>query len=71
MKRFAMFSGSFYYPCGGVDDCQGSYLTLEEAKAGVPQYRDWAHIAEWTEKGLIKVLRWESEGQTPGWVEAE
>jgi hypothetical protein len=30
MQRYLLFSGEAYYPCGGMDDFQGSYPTLVE-----------------------------------------
>jgi hypothetical protein len=30
-KRFILFTFDMYYPAGGMDDCRGSYDTLDAA----------------------------------------
>lgn len=42
IKRFVVFAGSQYYPCGGYHDYKYSFDTLEEAEK---------LIKEWQEKG--------------------
>jgi len=48
MKPYLLFYGMTYYPNGGWEDFQGSFDTLEEAKAAVPAigqgYPGWGHI---------------------------
>lgn len=49
MKRFLVFAGSEYYPCGGWEDFVGDYDTVEEAMAadtsGPGPYR-WCHVVD-------------------------
>jgi hypothetical protein len=33
LKNFLLFAGDVYYPSGGWDDFQGSFDTVDEAKA--------------------------------------
>lgn len=37
MKRFLVFAGSNYYPCGGWSDFVGAYDSLEEARAAAEE----------------------------------
>jgi len=46
MKPFLLFAGDTYYPVGGMDDCQGSFDTLEEAKLAAQHNPDWWHILD-------------------------
>ena len=34
-KRFLLFKGEIYYPCGGWDDFVGSFDTANEARAAI------------------------------------
>jgi hypothetical protein len=70
MKRFHRFDMDAYYPAGGLNDCTGSFDTLEAAcRAQGPQ--DFGHIAEVQPDGsLVQVAyygrltdyRWVSNG---------
>ena len=60
MKRFLVFAGLCYYPCGGWEDFETSYTTEKEAedacKALIEKRNDWAHYIdlENPEKGMIE-----------------
>jgi hypothetical protein len=53
MKRYLLFAGAQYYPCGGWDDLEGDFDTLEEAREAAkhspiklaPEY-DWTQIVD-------------------------
>ena len=45
MKRYLLFSGDYYYPCGGMDDFIGDFDTYEDAVIAVSnKVWDWAHV---------------------------
>lgn len=56
MKRYLAFYGDRYYPSGGIDDFEGDYDTVEEARKAIdkahsknPSYgiewdSAWAHV---------------------------
>lgn len=52
MKQFWLFTGSNYYPQGGMQDFNSSYNTLEEAIASYKKQKEekdsyefaWAHV---------------------------
>lgn len=44
MKRYLLFSGSYYYPDGGWDDCRGFFDTIEECEKAV--VGDWYQIVD-------------------------
>jgi hypothetical protein len=60
MKRYLVFGGDNYYPCGGWDDLLGEFDNLEDAKLTIthgkinackhkgiePLSRDWNHIVD-------------------------
>lgn len=54
MKRFLLFVGDTYYPCGGWRDFKGSFDTEDEARAHAAVLKadengygwDWAHIVD-------------------------
>jgi len=51
MKRFLVFSGDTYYPCGGWDDFKGDFESLEEAKEFAlrmlkEEHEDWTHVVD-------------------------
>ncbi|MGR3218810.1 MAG: hypothetical protein ACUZ8H_03200 [Candidatus Anammoxibacter sp.] len=50
MKRYLAFYGDFYYPQGGMDDFQGDYDTIEEAKEAIRK----AHL-----ENRIDDIKWE------------
>jgi len=60
MKRYLVFCGSNYYPCGGMNDFAGSYDDLEEAKSVADGYddefgkiEDWGHVYDSFECKII------------------
>ena len=60
MKRFLMFAGQTYYPCGGVEDLQGDYNDIEEAKAAAEaSHFDWAQVFD---TGTDTFIEWERGG---------
>jgi len=54
IKRFAVFSGSNFYPCGGWNDYQSSYATLDEAVEAL-NAGDWRHIVDLTTGQIFKI----------------
>jgi hypothetical protein len=45
MKRYLVFEGYNYYPCGGGDDFASAFDSLEEAKQATDaSEEDWAHV---------------------------
>ena len=49
MKRYLVFAGSDYYPCGGWEDFRSSHDTIKEAKESVVAAggkEDWWHILD-------------------------
>lgn len=47
VKRFVVFSGEHYYPCGGWNDQDDSFDTLEEAQGFVKKLgRAWVQIVD-------------------------
>lgn len=64
MKHYLVFAYDAYYPCGGWNDFQASFDTLEEAKAYVDgpheyNYGFWSVIDSFTGKEV------EIEGSKP------
>ncbi len=60
MKRYLIFGGDQYYPCGGWRDYRGNFDDLEEAKIFTLSLRcDWLHIVD--SKTAIVVWRHDSE----------
>lgn len=58
MKRYLLFYGARYYPIGGMDDFQGSFDTIEEAKKAYLESdneRDysWADIFDLIQEKII------------------
>lgn len=51
---FLLFAGEIYYPCGGWDDFQGAYPTLQEAitAAGKLRFR-WQHIVDMKQSAIV------------------
>ncbi len=44
---FYLFAGGDYYPCGGVDDFQGVFDTVEDARQAALNLRYyWWHIVD-------------------------
>lgn len=47
MKRFLVFAGANYYPCGGWKDFYGSYDTKDEAQEAIAEQDfDWNEIID-------------------------
>ena len=48
MKRFLVFSGYDYYPCGGWDDFLGAFDSIEEARAAAAKEApsNWTQIVD-------------------------
>lgn len=44
MKRYWLFAGENYYPCGGMRDFKGAFDSPEEARAHPTGGADWAHV---------------------------
>lgn len=54
MKRFLIFSGLTYYPCGGFQDFKGSFDTYVEAlEFCVSHPDDWHQIVDSTTSTLV------------------
>jgi len=49
-KRFVLFAGDTYYPCGGWDDFKDSFSTMveavEAARAWIDSGGSWAHVVD-------------------------
>jgi len=59
MKKYLLFSGVSYYPCGGFSDFMGDFLSIEDAKlceAPTKKTHDWAHIVD-TETMMIVLMK--------------
>jgi hypothetical protein len=52
MKRFALFTGSTYYPSGGWEDFKASFDTLVDALAAPRE--DWYHVVDLTTGEIVK-----------------
>jgi hypothetical protein len=47
VKRYLLFSGSSYYPCGGWDDFRGDYDSRDAAIGqGAKSLGDWFHVVD-------------------------
>lgn len=50
MKRYLLFAGDCYYPCGGWSDFRGSFDNLDEARELAMKDHDpgwdWFHIVD-------------------------
>lgn len=62
MKRYLVFIGDCYYPDGGMDDFEGDFDTLEEAKDFITEKANkenfswkitWAHIWDTETKSQV------------------
>ena len=48
MTKYLLFSGDYYYPTGGMRDCQGVFDDLESAQSFFDEHcqdDNWAHVA--------------------------
>lgn len=64
MKRYLLFSGDDYYPCGGWDDFEGDFDTLEESlKLTKKHSDDWCHVVDTVTMKIIKIGM--SQAHTP------
>lgn len=67
MKRYFVFAYYYYYPNGGMNDCKGSYKTLEEAMRHVLYTDPWttdydcAFIYDMLEMRQIRTLPTENK----------
>jgi hypothetical protein len=60
MKRFLLFSYDDYYPCGGWNDFDGDFDTVEAAKEYVlaqPYKSDAYTVVDTTTKQVVEVIR--------------
>lgn len=49
MKRYLLFTGDCFYPCGGWDDFRGDFDSVDAAKAAKLDRHsrdDWFHIVD-------------------------
>lgn len=60
-KKYHVFSGASYYPCGGSYDYNQSFISQDDALEFVKSlklaYDDWFEIMETQEDGSLKSLR--------------
>ncbi len=58
MKRYLIFAGASYYPCGGWKDLVADSDNLETAKDYIIRfvYSDWVHIVD-TKHGEIVFIK--------------
>ena len=62
MKRFLLFQGLSYYPCGGVYDFINSFDTFEEATSQSKEDIDWQNILDvQTGKRYIWIFKWKDD----------
>ena len=47
MKPFLVFAYEFYDSCGGLEDCQGDFDTLEEAQECAQRLQDFDYVQIW------------------------
>jgi hypothetical protein len=60
---YLLFSGSDYYPQGGMDDFQGEFESMEGAKQFFEKNKDdWAHIVEKDSMSIVSNF-YEENGQ--------
>ncbi len=52
MKRYLLFIGHDYYPCGGWDDFVGDFDSAEQAKVSI-EYGDWWHIIDTADQSRV------------------
>lgn len=67
MKRYWLFGGSTYYPCGGMMDFVDSFDTLGEATESHAggSYNEWAHILDCETKAIVMVRNESTAWHTP------
>lgn len=53
VKRFALFAGASYYPCGGWRDLMGYFDTAEDALCADRSYKDWWHVVDLTSGEIV------------------
>lgn len=47
MKRFLLFSGVDYYPCGGVNDFEGSFESMGAIVQQISQWKSDDNLPDW------------------------
>lgn len=58
MKRYLLFSGDIYYPCGGWHDFVGDFETADQVLAAArAEYNDWAHAFDTTAGRVLQIPR--------------
>ena len=70
MKRYLLFYGDGYYPCGGWNDFHGDFDSLDDAIATAetgntpmnPKF-DWAHIVDTTQHETSMPHTWMRVGR--------
>lgn len=66
MKRYLLFTGIKFYPCGGMCDFAGDYDTKEEAmqvferEPGMTGYQ-WAHVYDTLYRAIRCVYDWRTD----------
>lgn len=58
LKRFLVFMGSVFYPCGGWNDFKGDFSSLDEAKSFILNAEndwasDWAQIFDTKTRKIV------------------
>lgn len=61
MKRFLVFAGDCYYPEGGMNDFQGDFDTLEEARSFESKIKE-KFESDWGDFNWTRI--WDSETRT-------
>lgn len=59
MKRYLVFKGDKYYPCGGMEDFVGDFYFLANAKKALrpedgEEEADWWHIYDTVKREIIE-----------------
>jgi hypothetical protein len=55
MKRYLVFDGDHYYPCGGWSDFRMDFDTLEEARASTTKTGfGWWQIVDFNEGKIVE-----------------
>lgn len=47
MKRFLLFSGNHYYPCGGANDFEGSFESMDAIVQQISQWKSEDNLPDW------------------------
>ena len=57
MKRYLLFTGVYYYPCGGAEDYHSCYDTIEELKIKMDQINNknvWFNVLDTLSGKMLK-----------------